>query len=217
MRRHPLTDNPWSNLIIGLLAGVTCCGRVDLDPNPGPSADGASSRDATPVDDGTFRDAPTERGLDASDDTECFSGNKNCEGVCVRIDDPAFGCTRESCSPCVIRNGEPVCAAGVCVVARCIFGYEDCNTDPLDGCEVDVLRDRKNCGGCGKACPTGYCGGCKDGLCDVTGAYCMMDCDGDCLNGAETDICGDSLNCGSCEVVCPAGTSCFAGLCVADN
>jgi hypothetical protein len=35
----------------------------------------------------------------------------------------------------------------------CIAGFDDCNSDPDDGCEVD-LRLNGNCGACGEFCET---------------------------------------------------------------
>lgn len=60
----------------------------------------------------------------------------------------------------------PSCAAGTCVLA-CDAGFADCNGQPADGCEVELAKDVKSCGACGRACTA--CGGtaCVDGVCDA--------------------------------------------------
>ena len=63
---------------------------------------------------------------------------------------------------CVLPNAFAGCARG-CYVAGCGEGFEDCNAVVLDGCEVDVRVDAKNCGACGndckgKPCVKGKCG-----------------------------------------------------------
>lgn len=45
----------------------------------------------------------------------------------------------------------------------CVAPMADCNEYPLDGCETDLLRDVRHCGGCGQRCV----GACIDGKCNA--------------------------------------------------
>lgn len=48
-------------------------------------------------------------------------------------------------------NASPTCEAGTCR-STCTVGFADCNDTP--GCETDITTVL-NCGGCGRACPSG--------------------------------------------------------------
>jgi hypothetical protein len=96
--------------------------------------------------------------VDTSDlDRGCPTGEKLCEGNCVRIDSPAYGCSPDVCEPCALKNAEPECHAGVCRVAACLqgFGCADCSRD--------LYVDPENCGACGNACARGS--SCTGGSC----------------------------------------------------
>jgi hypothetical protein len=104
--------------------------------------------------------------VDTSDlDAGCPSGTKLCAGDgCVAVDDPAYGCKRDSCIPCSdIRNAVAVCVDFECE-GQCLDGFG------CAGCLVDLLTDEDNCGGCcspGELCPF-QCGDhevCKEGRC----------------------------------------------------
>lgn len=70
---------------------------------------------------------------------------------------------------------------------------------------VNVLRDRDNCGGCGRACSS-----------NATGCY-----DGKCTCGAGHHLCGLSCvnlqsnenNCGACGHACGSAKKCCNGAC----
>ncbi|HEV8167497.1 MAG TPA: Dickkopf N-terminal cysteine-rich domain-containing protein, partial [Actinomycetota bacterium] len=46
---------------------------------------------------------------------------------------------------CDIPNAYASCADG-CYSTACKFGFDDCNMNPMDGCETAVRSDPKNCG-----------------------------------------------------------------------
>lgn len=50
-----------------------------------------------------------------------------------------------------------------CTFEACVSGWENCNGDATDGCEVDVTSDPGNCGNCGSVCASG--GPCGGGVC----------------------------------------------------
>ncbi|MAQ15475.1 MAG: hypothetical protein CMN30_11855 [Sandaracinus sp.] len=53
---------------------------------------------------------------------------------------------------CVFRNGSGTCTGGSCVIASCDAGFEDCDGDGTNGCEIDTSSNASNCGGCGNVC-----------------------------------------------------------------
>ena len=101
----------------------------------------------------------------------------------------------------------------------CDAGYEDCNGEYGDGCEIDVLTDIDNCGGCGQVCQSSNgTVECIDGICylsDCPNGY--ANCDGIIANGCETNIFTDLNNCGGCDNLCSfdhAEAICQSGVCM---
>jgi hypothetical protein len=145
----------------------------------------------------------------------CALDQKTCAGGCVPVDDPAFGCAAAGCEPCSFANATAVCAGGACVFGACDPGFEDCDGDAPNGCEVALLDDPANCGACGHLCQ-GFNGtaGCDGGACTVVACYLgFVDCDGDASNGCEAQLIDDPKNCGGCGLACAPGDPCCAGAC----
>lgn len=105
--------------------------------------------------------------------------------------------------PCTNAHGGTDCVDGVCV-PECISGFDDCDRDPANGCEQDVVNDPENCGGCRQACDLPHAEpGCEKSSCIVV--RCdegWTDCDQDPANGCEADVSTDVLNCGECGRPC---------------
>lgn len=150
---------------------------------------------------------------------ECEEGWADCDG------DPSNGCETDlsdpqSCGACDVKCGgsSSTTAVSECVLVegdedeadtyacdiQCEDGFDDCDGDPSNGCEVD-LNSNSNCGTCGTDCRNLYEN--ADGVC--SNQECKMDaceegfadCDGDDANGCEADL--SSLEtCGSCEISC---------------
>jgi hypothetical protein len=59
------------------------------------------------------------------------------------------GCSATNCQT---AHGTPGCTAGHCSTGACDLGYDDCNGNPADGCEVDLNTDVMNCGACKMVC-----------------------------------------------------------------
>lgn len=81
--------------------------------------------------------------------------------------------------------------------AGCPMGFEDCDGDPANGCEADLMKDEANCGTCGTTCggapsANGVCGAGTCGLGCVVGTF---DCDGDAANGCESATACDAAVC----------------------
>lgn len=86
---------------------------------------------------------------------------------------------------------------------NCSAGTLDCDGVDANGCETAVDKDPKNCGACGKACPStdGKTPTCTDGACGVSNCSApMADCDGD--GSCETDTSTSTDHCGYCDYPC---------------
>jgi hypothetical protein len=131
----------------------------------------------------------------------CASGLTDCSGSCVELPYNVNHCTAcdAACGP--YANAIPSCN-NQCIMT-CNEGFEDCNADRVDGCEVELATDELHCGECGNACSFANAatecvdGACAMGVCDAG----FDDCDGDPANGCECRI----------AVVGPPGTSPFSG------
>ncbi|HOX42210.1 MAG TPA: putative metal-binding motif-containing protein [Myxococcota bacterium] len=148
--------------------------------------------------------------------TTCNPGYGNCDGDATDgceedIWDPAncgTTCTTVDCSATVDNATGLTCASGTCGYTACVAGFDDCDGDPTDGCEVDLDAITT----CGTTCLnfrncttyTANANGrfCNAGTCDYT--TCMANYD-DC-NPNRADGCERSLalatSCGSCTNNC---------------
>jgi len=141
---------------------------------------------------------------------DCIDGFGNCDG------DTQNGCERptisvDNCGGCDIvcapvANGSVGCIDGACGVATCDNGFGDCDGDPANGCETDVLSNVNDCGTCDNVCMFATsAASCSAGFC-VPGTCVggQADCDGQPGNACEANILTDEANCGSCGAICAA-------------
>lgn len=157
------------------------------------------------------------------------------EMVCVDPNDSSFTLTFTPTTdpgPCstdcatLANVSSAFCVLSYCYIDICSGDFDDCNRDPSDGCEVDLINEPIHCGACdldcsfeaeGSICDTGVCvdgnGDCSgDGTCTCPGTF--DNCDGYLPNGCETDVAFDDLNCGSCGNDCTVtGEVCQDGFC----
>jgi hypothetical protein len=147
-----------------------------------------------------------EIGRDGRGDPLCAPGWGDCNG------DPSDGCEAplnsvEDCgvcdAGCMFSGAAASCTGGLCAIAGCDPGRDDCDGNAANGCEtpLDTVTD---CGACGRACPAGVANGdpvCVSGACDVTCDAGWADCDGSGGNGCETPL-DSTTDCGGCGRRC---------------
>lgn len=172
---------------------------------------------------------------------KCDEGScevKSCSGTFRDCDgDPKTGCeinvatSAGNCGACGTNcnvkypHATATCSLSVCSAPICAGGYGDCNLNPADGCESNVLADPANCGGCGNVCSTSgsahvSSNACTSGSCNPKCAGSYLTCDNNPRNGCESDGNTDANNCGACGSVCStaaaahvSSNSCSGGDC----
>lgn len=132
----------------------------------------------------------------------CPEGTKACDSTCVTLDDPAYGCAAESCTPCRVTGGTARCDAdGECAIATCKEGFKACDgacvsaSNPLYGCA------RNGCDPCILPDATATCT--STGECGVGSCIGRRgDCNRESYDGCEANHNEDINNCGECEHEC---------------
>ena len=120
--------------------------EAGLTPGPAPIA-----TDAAPAPNSGAADANSAPDVADPPSQGCPMGLHICNGVCVSLTDPVYGCGDPSCAPCASTHSTMACAGRKCIVGSCDPGYANCNADPKDGCEVDFSKP-ETCGACNAAC-----------------------------------------------------------------
>jgi hypothetical protein len=96
----------------------------------------------------------------------CETNNlKTCLGRCVdTLTDPEHcgGC--DAPCPPAGPNIQRACTKGICTLG-CAPGFGDCNGDPSDGCETNLLVHPAHCGACGSPCNLALGQPCVEGQC----------------------------------------------------
>ncbi len=161
----------------------------------------------------------------------CSAGAKNCSGVCVQIDDPAFGCTEAGCTTCSTdTRGTYTCSAGACKQIGCQTGYKSCGgacllADAAHGCggatcdPCPAQNGAPACasGACSMVCDPGYklCGGACVAIGDPTYGCDPTSCS---AAGCPVPTSGATLICTSAHACvigsCGPGTKACGGNCV---
>jgi hypothetical protein len=167
--------------------------------------------------------------------SSCSAPQKVCNGVCVNLDDPAYGCAPTTCDPCPTGPHMANTCANVWgyyyCLPTCDPGYGNCDGLTTNGCEVQ--SSPSTCGLCSDECSlqggstkftcfSGNCGcstttDCKydtanQVACNTTSHLCVCG-SATCKTGEVCVKSGGSANC-SCNglAACAAGsTCCYSG------
>jgi hypothetical protein len=126
------------------IATASACNALVALPEPGGGAGGAGAVGGRGGDAGSGGDASCER------------GQKSCDGTCVAVADPLYGCGEATCAACA--NSADPCVGTAC--APCPLGTDDC--DQSGSCDTELDDDPAHCGRCGHDCLGGDC---VDGAC----------------------------------------------------
>lgn len=190
-----------ARLAPGFGALLLACSTTDLDQYASghPAGTGGNSADAS-------AEATAGSGGSAVADAtwSCGVDEKDCNGKCVPLDDPATGCDEVTCAGCSLPHATAACGPS-CVVGTCEPGRMDCDSLAANGCETDTESDPFHCGSCGHACGTSAV--CSQGACKATCGSGLTICGGACV-----DLQTHGENCGSCGASCLGG-ACEAGKC----
>lgn len=74
-------------------------------------------------------------------DQPCQDGATCCGSTCIDLetDEQNCGACGAPCPP--PANAEALCVQGTCTLGACAPAFADCNLDPSDGCEWNILQD----------------------------------------------------------------------------
>jgi hypothetical protein len=200
-------------------------GFADCNGDPEDGCEAELAKDALNCD-GCGNACPSTNGkpscVEKTCQIACTAGFSDCDdlvGNGCEIDTQSNVLNCGACGKaCPAVGGEPNCVKGVCGVSTCASGRADCDADKfLNGCEIDINNDPKNCGGCGLACVVeNGTPGCVGGVCTVTKCDAgWADCNKDYSDGCEARL--DTVtNCGACGAACDlpnAAETCASGTC----
>jgi hypothetical protein len=215
-----MADSPATIPIVGQVQGC-----MPVVPDGGVAPDGGSDPQSDPNNCGqcgvvcsTFHASPT-----------CVSGKcvESCDPGWADCDnDAATGCetdlktSREHCGGCNTAcsnpNGATACDGGVCQPS-CSIGTGDCDGNPTNGCETQLLTNVDHCNACDQQClnPNGTTE-CLAGACTPSCAPGWDRCGAPLASGCLTHTAVDPDNCGSCGHQCTnsgGSVSCVGGVC----
>jgi hypothetical protein len=138
-----------------------------------------------------------------TDPSPCLSTHHDCNGLCVAND--AVATCGAACTPCPDRpNATVACGGGACVYT-CTSNFADCDGNPSNGCEANLLTDVQNCGGCATANKDPHicaAGGnhqqiCVNGQCGCPAGW--GNCNDDSSDGCEVNLQTSNVHCGACN------------------
>jgi hypothetical protein len=121
---------------------------------------------------------------------------------------------------CTVDNATAGCSTGICEIASCNNGFDDCNESATDGCEIDLRIDPYHCDSCDNACgPYDHADPiCVDRNCGMQCHDDYDDCNESATDGCETEI-GTETDCSGCGDSClgfpgVGSVQCQSGSCV---
>jgi len=206
---------PGCNAARGCPMGRSCCGGGCIDTASNVAHCGACGTTCT------VANGVPGCNAGACAVASCMPGFGNCDTSAGNGCETDTTTHRMHCGRCgmacpAIPNAASTCVSGMCQMGACEMGFEDCDRNPANGCEVNTRTSLTSCGGCGTACRfEGASATCMNGAC-IRG-ICMTgrgDCDGDPMNGCEINFASDLTHCGRCNNACSlprATAACGAG------
>ncbi|MHC4575347.1 MAG: hypothetical protein ACYS76_14660 [Planctomycetota bacterium] len=141
-----------------------------------------------------FKDIALIAGQWLGERIDCNDGYEDCDGAWDNGCETDTWFDPNNCGGCGIvcdlANAFTDCVDGNCVVVDCEPGYDDCDGQPENGCEADLMNDPDNCGYCGNDCDyPNATAACQGGSCLITGCDPgYADCDGVVANGCEVNL-----------------------------
>jgi hypothetical protein len=209
----PTTGDPGWN---GPEGGAPTATHASDPPPPPPDSNTDDAGSPQPMPTTTADAAPPPSQDSGPPQAACGGAQKACGNECVSIDDPNYGCLDPSCAACNPPNAIAMCTQGSCAIQSCKTGWADCNGDPSDGCEANLLST-DNCGACGNSCsdPHALLETCVK--VPLLGIKCVGTCNpgwADCGDGVcDVNIENDPNNCGQCNFACGDGQNCVDDQC----
>jgi hypothetical protein len=140
----------------GVDADAGDTGPMDTGPmDTGPMDTGpldTGPMDTGPMDTGPVDTGPVDTCMPMTE--VCNMADDDCdsrvdEGIDLTSDPSNCGSCGNVCS---YPNATDLCVGGFCTLGACDLGFENCDVEPSNGCEVDTTSDMLNCGMCGMAC-----------------------------------------------------------------
>ncbi len=198
-------------------AGETCCSGACVNLMASPVSCGAcDNRCGLPNAVGACSGGTCNVGT-------CVSGFANCDGMAANGCEVNAETDVNHCGSCAtVCTMGPHVSARTCVVGRCGItcevGFADCDGDPGNGCEADLVTSPTQCGVCGTVCPSraNAPAACVSRACALVCTSGYASCDGDEANGCETDTRSSEAHCGACGRACSApnaSTGCSGSMC----
>lgn len=144
--------------------------------------------------------------LDGAETSTCAVGTR-CGTACVDTASDVHHCGSCATDCTTLPNvvaGSVRCIAGACdLAASCATNHENCDADPINGCEADLTL-ATHCGACNVSCaaPTPLCGSSTGSFVCITGCLPPRadQCGTSCVN-----LVNDAAHCGTCATACVAG------------
>jgi hypothetical protein len=157
----------------------------------------------------------------------CLGGSADCDTVASNGCEVDLDSDEDNCGGCgdmcALPGAFSRCDAGECEVFGCQGTQQDCDLQPVNGCESDRLTDPNNCGFCGRNCAAQNADTtCSTGSCEILACEPeYRDCDLQPTTGCETRVIDNDIHCGGCFNSCSllggdarcVGTSCVISAC----
>lgn len=100
-------------------------------------------------------------------EVRCQISDKLNECVDLSSSPSHCGVCNNACPFATGANQVAMCVNGLCDT-ECAPGWADCNGNPVDGCETNIMVDGANCGACGNQCNSALGQPCVEGRCLMT-------------------------------------------------